>query len=180
VRESLKSLFGHCDTDSQPISAGAGPREGRTMTLREGKFVPTDEVFDAWTSSDLPRMLAAIDMKSNLIDRHFLLMGIVKETYRLREDPAMADLCAEVAQTHVDEFATIKPALEREFGGQLPRVPTFQHYATLLTERGDFTAATRICEAASAFGLDDGTKAGYAGRIARIGKKAAIVEQGLR
>jgi hypothetical protein len=100
-------------------------------------------------------------------------MTIVRETYRLRDDPALAQKCVEVAQMHVDEFPTIKPALMREFDGLLPRVPTFQHYATVLTDRGEFEAAVRVCEAALAFGLDDGTQGGFNGRIARINKKAA-------
>jgi hypothetical protein len=165
--ESLKSLFGFGSANEHPAS------RGQAWTQRQGEFVPVDEAFEAWTSFDLPRMLAAVDTKTNQVDRHFLLMNIVGETYRLRADPAMAQKCAEVAQIHVDEFPAIRPALKREFGGTLPRVSTFQQYATLLTERGDFDAAIHICKVAQAFGLDDGTKGGYAGRIERIKNKAA-------
>ena len=122
-------------------------------------------------------MINALDSKANdLVDRHFLLMAVVAETYRLRSDPRMADKCLQVAQTHCDEFSSIVGELRTwssESGHDLPRVPTFQHYATLLTERGEFDRAIQVCESAIGFGLDDGTKGGYAGRIERIKKKAA-------
>ena len=59
---------------------------GESSMLRFGKFVPTDEVRDAWVSGDLERMLRAADLQTNLVDRHFLLSGIVKETYRRRSE----------------------------------------------------------------------------------------------
>ncbi len=45
--------------------------------------------------------------------------------------------------------------------------------ATLLTEWGDFDRSVWVCELALYFGLDDGTKAGFPGRIERIRKKQA-------
>ena len=131
---------------------------------------------EAWLSRDLQSMINALDSKTDdLVDRHFLLMAVVAETYRLRSDPQMADKCLQVAQTHCDEFSSIVGELKAwasESGHDLPRVPTFQHYATLLTERGEFDRAIQVCESAIGFGLDDGTKGGYEGRIERIKKKA--------
>lgn len=94
-------------------------------------------------------MIGALGAKAKLVDRHFLLMAIVDQTYKQRSKPAMADKCAEVAQMHIEEFERIKPALKREFG-KLPRVSTFQKYATLLTERGEFERAVEVCEIAIA------------------------------
>ena len=131
---------------------------------------------EAWLSGDLQRMINALDSKTDdLVDRHFLLMAVVAETYRLRSDPQMANKCLQVAQSHCDEFSSIVGELKAwssESGHDLPRVPTFQHYATLLTERGEFDRAIQVCESAIGFGLDDGTKGGYEGRIERIKKKA--------
>jgi hypothetical protein len=135
-----------------------------------------EEAREAWLSGDLQRMINALDSKASLVDRHFLLQTVVQETYRLRSEPRMADKCLEVAQTHCDEFSSIVGELRTwssESGHDLPRVSTFQHYATLLTERGEFDRAIQVCESAIGFGLDDGTKGGYAGRIERIKKKAA-------
>ncbi|MGA2507016.1 MAG: hypothetical protein ABSF80_06020 [Chitinispirillaceae bacterium] len=119
-------------------------------------------------------MFSALDTKTNQVDRHFLLMGIVNETYRLRSDPKMAEECLKVAQMHIDEFPAIMPALKRDFDGTLPCVATFQHYATLLTERGDFEKAIKVCETAISYGLEDGTIGGFEARINRIKKKASL------
>ncbi len=130
-------------------------------------------VRDAWSSGNLDAMLRVLSVPTNRIDRHFLLMGIVKETYRMRADPLMAGKCAEISELHLAEFSGIAPALKRDMGGTLPRVTTFQHYAALLTERGDFARAVAVCELAMAYGLRDGTKSGFPGRIDRIRKKQA-------
>jgi len=152
----------------------SGTNRSRATSKRGSlEIKSTEQAREAWLSGDLRRMINALDSKAKLVDRHFLLMSVVKETYRLRADPGMAQKCLEVAQMHVDEFPRIKTALKREFDGDLPRVPTFQQYATLLMERGQFDRAIEVCESAIAFGLDDGTKSGYEGRIERIKKKAA-------
>lgn len=144
---------------------------GESYTIRGGKSVRTDAVFDAWVSGDLKVMLRALPLKTNLVDRHFLLQGIVGETYRLRADSKMATECARVAEIHLAEFQQIAPVLKAEFDGELPRVSTFQHYATLLTDTGDFDRAVWVCELAKCYGLSDGTKSGFDGRIARIRKR---------
>jgi hypothetical protein len=148
---------------------------GKSYVLREGRSVEADAAFMAWTDGDLNRMLEALSVPTNPIDRHFLLMGIVNETYRRRQDEEMAARCAEVSELHLREFAQIAPGLRRDMGGSLPRVTTFQHFATLLTERGEFDRAVAVCEQAIEFGLNDNTKSGFEGRIARIRKKQVKV-----
>ena len=138
--------------------------------MRGGHAIPIDEVFQAWTSCDLRRMLNALDCQTHPIDRHFLLMGIVDQTYKLRADSQMAATCRRVAQMHLDEFPAIAPILAQDMGGKLPCVPTFHQYSTLLAEAGEIDRAIQVCEAAIGFGLQDGTKAGYAGRIQRLQK----------
>ena len=58
-----------------------------THVERMGRFIEADEACEAWMSGDLRRMLAAKSVRTNPIDGHFLLQGIVKETYRLRSHP---------------------------------------------------------------------------------------------
>jgi len=133
----------------------------------------TDSAFNAWTSRDLKKMLAALDEKTHLVDRHFLFLTIVSETYKRRKvDPDMARICREISERHLAEFARIRPALIKCFDGILPRVGTFQKYATLLMEQGEYSRAVEVCEAALSHGLRDGTKSGFEGRIERIRKKA--------
>lgn len=164
--EFLKSLFNpSADHSGLPSSTS------ETWILRDGKSVPADEAFFAWTSQDLTRMLSALEVKTNKIDRHFLLMAIVSETYKHRSDPEMAQTCARVAEMHIAEFPQIAGPLKKDMDGVLPRVTTFQHYATLLTEQSKFDRAIEVCETAIRFELHDGTKSGFEGRINRIKKQ---------
>ncbi|MCA9040705.1 MAG: hypothetical protein KDA65_10190 [Planctomycetaceae bacterium] len=133
----------------------------------------TDEVFQAWTSGDLEKMLQATENKTNLIDRHYLLLGIVTQTYKKRKEPGYGDLCERYARIHMQEFGEIKPALIKELDGMMPSVPTFQNLAILLTEQERFEEAIAVCNSAISHGVHDGTKSGFEGRITRVRKKMA-------
>lgn len=139
--------------------------------IRMGRSIPGDEVFEAWMSADLDKMLAVIEKPTNPIDRHFLLLGIVQATYKRRKEPELRKLCKGIARKHIAEFKDIAPALKLDMGGMIPRVPTFQYFATLLVEDGDSQSAIEVCEAALGYGLNDGTKGGFQGRIEKIKKK---------
>jgi hypothetical protein len=147
-------------------------QEPTTFTLRQGKSVPVDDAFRAWTSGDLTQMLKAVSTKTNPIDRHFLLQSIVDVTYKLRKEDQYRKLCVEYAELHLKEFPDIAPALKEDMDGTLPRITTFQNYATVLTEDEKYNKAISICEKAIEYGLHDNTKSGFEGRIARIKKKA--------
>lgn len=130
-----------------------------------------DAVFEAWMTGDLERMLEVTSLKTNLVNRHFLLQSIVELTYKLREEETYKDLCLQFAKVHISEFDDIAPALKKDMSGVLPHVLTFQHYATLLTEIGEYEKAISVCKKAIEYGLNDGTKSNYEGRIERIMKK---------
>lgn len=134
-----------------------------------------DEVFYARTTNDLEKMLKVVDVKTSLVNRHFLLQIIVNETYKLRNQEKFKNLCLKHSELHLSEFPAIAPALKNEMDGILPRVSTFQNYATLLTEIGDYKKAISVCEMAIAYKLTDGTKSDYQGRIDRIRKKQNLI-----
>ena len=134
--------------------------------------MPGDDAFRAWTSGDLNQMLKAVSTKTNPIDRHFLLQSIVDATYKLRKEEKYRKICIEYAEKHLQEFPSIAPVLKKDMGGTLPRVTTFQKYATVLTEDGEYEKAISVCEKALEYGLHDNTKSGFEGRIERIKKKA--------
>ena len=147
---------------------------------REGALRKADEAFEAWTSGDLGRMERAIRRPTNPIDRHFLLLQLCQLTYKHRADPQMRAKFLGYARQHLNEFPSLAPALKRDFGGTLPRVPTFQNLATVLTEDGVFEEAISVCQAALTHGLEDGTRSGFEGRIARIRRrqeKASVTHQ---
>lgn len=149
----------------------SGPEVGETYIHREGSVRKADEVFRAWTSTEFARMEKAADLPTNPIDRHFLLLQICEQAYQDRTNPEMRSKFLAYARLHLREFPNLAPALKRDFGGTLPRVPTFQNLATVLTEDGAFDEAVAVCEAALAHGLHDKTVSGFEGRIARIRRK---------
>ena len=158
----LSRLFGGKETE---ISS-------KSYAIRKGRAVEADESFNAWTSRNLDEMIKAAETDTNPIDRHFLLQTIVDETYKRRDEEKYRDLCIEFSEKHLKEFSEkIVSELKEDFNGVLPRILTFQYYSTLLTELGDFDRAIKVCETAISFGLHDGTKSGFQGRIDRIKKK---------
>lgn len=135
--------------------------KGTAFTLRQGKSVPVDDAFRTWTSGDLNQMLKAVESKTNPIDRHFLLQSIVDASYKLRKNSKYRQICIEYAEEHLQEFQDIVPALKEDMGGTLPRISTFQNYATVLTENSEYNRAISICEEALKLGLRDNTKSGF-------------------
>jgi|25_taG_2_1085351.scaffolds.fasta_scaffold29094_1 hypothetical protein len=142
-----------------------------SYTIRQGKITQADKVFDAWTSGNLEEMLEATKFKTNPIDRHFLLLKIVEETYKQRKDKTQREIFKKYAQQHLDEFPNLSNSLKKEFDNKLPRVPTFQKYSTVLAEEFEFEKAINVCKMAIDYNLDDGTISGFQGRIKRIKKK---------
>ncbi len=143
-------------------------KDGEVYVHRDGALRRADEAFEAWTSGDLGRMEQASRLSSNPIDRHFLLLQICRHAYKQRANRQMRTKFLSYARQHLNEFPNMVVALKREFGGTLPRVPTFQNLATTLTEDGAFEEAISVCDVALAQGLNDGTSSGFHGRIARI------------
>lgn len=141
--------------------------------IRDGKSIPADEVFKAWTSSDLHKMMAVLDKDTHPVDRHHLLQGIISETYKQRNDKEKLNICRNVCELFLSEWPKLADALGRDFGGQLslPRILVFPYYATLLSEAGEYDKAISVCEIAIKYKLNDGTKSGYKGRIERLLKQ---------
>lgn len=129
-----------------------------SYVFRQGKMVPTDEAFEALGSADLPRMLRAMQVKTNPVDRHFLLQGIVDWTYKQRTDPEMRRILYTAAGTHLIELPTLAKTLREEFrdvlGGALPSITTFEKYMRTLCEDGDFVTADGVCEIARTLGIE--------------------------
>ena len=161
--EWFSSLFGS--------KSKSNKQESNTFNIRQGKSVPIDDAFRAWTSGNLDEMLKAVSIKTNPIDRHFLLQSIITEAYKYKNEEKYRNICIEYAEKHLQEFPSLITDLKEDMGGTLPRITTFQYYATILTEDGEYEKAIDVCQKAISFGLHDGTQSGYEGRITRIKKK---------
>lgn len=148
----------------------SGKNEVKSYHTRGGALVESDDRHQAAFSGDFNRMLKQLYNKGDPIDTHFLYLGLVGQTYSRRKEPKARELFKKLAIEHVEAFDTICRPLMNEFN-ILPRVPTFQYLATVYTEDGEYEKAIEVCEKAIAFGLNDGTKGGYEGRIERIKKK---------
>lgn len=151
----------------------ASSRTTGSYVTRGGRSVPADEVFEAWTSGNINRMLDAAQLFTNVVDRHHLLNTLVSEAYKARFDPSMARIVDEYSQVYLAELPHIWPKLRREWKGITPTIPIFRDYASFLTERGEFDKAAKLCRQAIDLDLHDGTKGGFSARLARILKKSA-------
>ncbi len=112
-------------------------------------------VFNASNSDDLASMLAVIGAPAKPLDRHFLLMSIVQQTYRLRNDPVMRETCRRVAWQHLKLLPELVRPLKRLVGGFMPRVSTFEHLAMIYSEDGEYEEAIRIAQMAVSFEVFD-------------------------
>ena len=124
------------------------------------------KVFEAWTSGDLEKMLLACKLKAEPIDRHFLLLGIVEKLYKLSHaSPEKTKLCMAYSALHIKEFPSFIPALLEDGFEDLPSVPTFKKYGSLLESAGRYDDAMRVYKLALNYGIPDNTKHGFKGRI---------------
>jgi len=154
----LGNLFGNKD-------------KAKSYYLRDGALVESDERREALNSEDIDRKLKQLYKKGDPVDTHFLYLQLIDQAYRHRKEPVMRALFKKLANEEVEKFDSIREQLIKEIS-ILPRVPTFQYLATIYTEDCEYEKAIEVCEKAIAFGLNDGTKGGYLGRIERIMKKA--------
>ena len=142
-----------------------------TYIQRLGRNVIADEVLHAWTSGDLGRMMFALPLKTNPIDRYFLLQAIVQATCKLRDDSRMRQVCIDLGQQHLKEFSGMSRSLAKDMGRELPTESSFKWLATALAEDGMLDEAIAVCEEAERLGISDGTASGYSGRAQRLSKK---------
>lgn len=122
---------------------------------------------------NLREWLNELDILSLSHDRHLLLERIVALSYKYRhQDINMRRLAECVGWIHFDEFEDLLEHIPVYVDNQIFPPATFPKLATLFTEAGRYEKAIEICRKALSWGLNDGTKSGYRGRIERIKKRA--------
>ena len=104
--------------------------------------------------------------------RHLFYEQAVGEAYKeRRKSDKMLSMTLSMGSDYVKEFEQLKEAVFEKMGNGPKQVVVFKQLAIALEEQKEFKKAIKVCETANSLGLDDGTKTGYEGRIARIKRK---------
>lgn len=162
------------DTQSSTESASTSPEADQAAPASDGPEPATGPApaGQATGTADVPEKISEqvreLEQEQDPVGRHRLLQNIAEAMYRDRKDPPAREACRTFSAQHMQEFGAIAGPLAEQNGGKLPHVPTFQNYANLLTEDGQYDQAIKVCEQALEHGLDDKTKTGFTGRIERI------------
>jgi len=93
----------------------------------------------------------------------------VKEEYLQKERERLIRYADNPIHTKKERPSILKKAKNVEF---LLHVPSFQRLAIIYEQQGKYGEAIDICKLALNYGLHDGTKGGFKGRIDRLKKKA--------
>jgi hypothetical protein len=91
--------------------------------------------------------------------------------YRLRTEPEHREAFYRVAHAQIDEASAIMNAIEETGAPRPDHIEAFKSITIALDEDERYDEAVAICVRALSLGLDDGTKTGFEGRIARLTKQ---------
>jgi hypothetical protein len=152
-------------------AAGAQTAPRRPHAAGPAEATP-DPVADALAAGDLDQLRAVVDLAAAPVEQHLVLSRIIDLAYRERSEGPMRAILLETGRRYLALFPDLFSALKTEYGENVHRIPVFKQMAIALDEDGETDAAVAVCRTALAYDMDDGTKTGFAGRIARIQKKA--------
>jgi hypothetical protein len=138
----------------------------------EAAQAPPDQVAAALDSEDLDRLQGVVDLAATPLEQHLVLSKIIALAYRQREDPSLRAVLLENGRRYLALFPELFPALKVELGENVHQIQVFKQMAIALGEDGDYGGAVAVCRIALDYDMDDGTRTGFAGRIARLQKKA--------
>jgi hypothetical protein len=127
-------------------------------------------------SDDLNGLIDATKRPLEPNERHRLLTKIIEKTYKQRTDVCMKKIFHRFARIHLNEFPDLAPALKTAHRGSLPHIPTFKLSAMVFEEEENYQAAMGVCKMALEYGIDDGTKSGFSGRLKRLQKKQQALQ----
>lgn len=81
---------------------------------RFGQTVEADAAFFAAGGIDLDAKRAALTVKTNAVDRHYLLASLVELLFQMRKDrPDLVPELIETARMHIDELPALLPAIRQ-------------------------------------------------------------------
>jgi len=144
----------------------------KSMAAGAGSILPvieTDELV-------LDSLLNKLTRQRQPLERFTIYTELLKEAYRTRKKPASRQLLMEQGKYFVAEMENMLPALRDEMGPEPEALP-IKWIAIALEEDGRYEDAMSICHQAIDWKLRDGTKTGFAGRIARLDRKRQKEQQ---
>jgi hypothetical protein len=160
------------ESPAEPPEAAAHAAEAKTDIEHEVSEVA--QVHSVPPAPDVVKpQAAALSDESDPLARHRLYQQITEASYKDRDKEASRTAFKYYAEQHISEFDAIKKPLKKQNNGKLPQVSTFRNLANVLVEDEQYNEAIAVCQQALHFGLKDGTKTGYQGRIERIEAKKA-------
>ena len=105
------------------------------------------------------------------VEMHFFYLAAHQCYYKQRDIRADAiDRCKEYCRKDIALFPSYSGDLLKEFD-KLPQCPAFQQLSIIYDKEGNYQAAINVCKLALSYGLDDGTKGGFEGRLQKLEKK---------
>ena len=114
-------------------------------------------------AGNLPALLSRLELEDHPVEREVFYIASFNMTYRGHPEVAI-----EIARRYIDEFSR-DPFPFRP--NSKPDNKVLKQLALLYEYEGEFDWAIWACQVALHFGItDDGTKKGFAGRIAKLQK----------
>lgn len=113
-----------------------------------------------------------LDTVSDPWERHMIYTNGLDIAYKKRtDDQKTRDSAKHRAMDYIKEFPELKAAVFEHFGENHRLVSVFKQLAILFEEDREYEKALDICRKAMDYGLVDGTKTGYEGRMERLNRK---------
>lgn len=128
-------------------------------------------VEQALASGEESIMIAALEETDDPLLQDALLTRIVATYYRRRSEPAARELFYHYAGRHIEMIPSVLTVLGQSGNERPVRMDTFKMAAIAMEEDKRYAEAIALCNSALSLGLENGTKTGFEGRIARLKKK---------
>lgn len=161
--------------DTEPETPEAEETEEAPVSAAETEEAPAPAAEPVPESHGDPlEALAAAGQIQDPLERHAVFTKGIDLAYKTRrQDPEMQEVVVNYGTRYVREFADIKDALFDHLGEGPKNIAVFKQLAIALEEAEAHDQAVDVCQKALEFGLEDGTKSGWEGRIKRIEKNRA-------
>lgn len=113
-----------------------------------------------------------LDVIADPWERHVIYTDCLDIAYKKRgDDHQMRGSAKNWAMDYIKEFPELKTAVFEHFGENSRLVSVFKQLTILFEEDREYEKALDICRKAMDYGLEDGTKTGYEGRMERLNRK---------